>query len=95
MRATEFLRAAKLGEPLDVEGKRVVVIGGGNVAIDAARTALRLKAASVQVLSLESLQEMPAHASEIEEAKAEGVTFRHSCGVRNFEGDGQRARRSS
>jgi heterodisulfide reductase subunit A-like polyferredoxin len=86
-RATEFLKSAKLGEPLEVEGKRVVVIGGGNVAIDAARTALRLKAASVQVLSLESLQQMPAHPSEIEEARQEGVTFRHECGVRNFEGE--------
>jgi heterodisulfide reductase subunit A len=86
-RATEFLKAAKLGESLEVEGQRVVVIGGGNVAMDAARTALRFKAASVQVLSLESLQELPAHPSEFEEAKSEGVTFRHECGVRNFEGD--------
>ncbi len=87
-RATEFLRAAKLGEPLEVDGKRVVVIGGGNVSMDAARTALRLGAASVQVLSLESLQQMPAHEHEIKEAKLEGITFRHECGVRNFEGDG-------
>ncbi|MCL5734082.1 MAG: FAD-dependent oxidoreductase [Actinobacteria bacterium] len=87
VRATEFLRAAKLGERLEVAGKRVVVIGGGNVAIDAARTAMRLHAGSVEVLSLESLKEMPAHPWEIAEAKAEGVTFRHSCGVRDFEGD--------
>ncbi len=39
-------------------------------------------------LSLESLQEMPAHPWEIAEAKAEGVTFRHSCGVRDFDGEG-------
>ena len=86
-RATEFLRAAKLSEPLEVEGKRVVVIGGGNVAMDAARTALRMKATSVEVLSLESLQQMPAHEHEIAEAKLEGITFRHECGVRNFEGE--------
>ena len=89
MRASEFLRAAKLGEPLPVEGKRVVVIGGGNVAMDAARTALRLGAASVQAVSLEALHEMPAHPWEIAEAKAEGVTFKHSCGVREFAGNGR------
>jgi heterodisulfide reductase subunit A-like polyferredoxin len=88
MRAADFLKAAKLGEELDVEGKRVVVIGGGNVAIDVGRTALRHGAMSVQLVSLESLQEMPAHPREIVEAKAEGVTFRNSCGVRDFAGDG-------
>ncbi len=86
MRATEFLKAAKLGEEVDVAGKRVVVIGGGNVAMDAARTALRLRAASVEAVSLESLQEMPAHPQEVEEAEGEGVVFRNSCGVRNFRG---------
>jgi len=86
MRATEFLKAAKLGEEVDIAGKRVVVIGGGNVAMDAARTALRLRAASVEAVSLESLQEMPAHPQEIEEAQGEGVVFRNSCGVRNFRG---------
>jgi heterodisulfide reductase subunit A len=85
--ASDFLRAAKLGEKLDVEGKRVVVIGGGNVAIDAARTALRLHAASVESVTLEAYDKMPAHDWEIEEAKAEGVTFRNSCGVRAFQGD--------
>ena len=47
--APDFLRQVKLGQPLDLTGKRVVVIGGGNVAIDAARTARRLGAASVTV----------------------------------------------
>ena len=87
MRAADFLKAAKLGEELDVKDKRVVVIGGGNVAIDVARTALRHGAQSVQVLSLESLQEMPAHPQEVEEARAEGVTFKNSCGVRAFGGE--------
>jgi heterodisulfide reductase subunit A-like polyferredoxin len=86
MRSSDFLRAAKLGEELDVEGKRVIVIGGGNVAIDAARTALRLKAGSVRVVSLESHAQMPAHDWEIEEARAEGVAFQDSCGVRELSG---------
>jgi heterodisulfide reductase subunit A len=88
MRSSDILRAAKLGEELEVEGKRVVVIGGGNVALDAARSALRLKAASVRVVSLESHEQMPAHDWEVDEARAEGVAFKNSCGVRQFAGDG-------
>jgi heterodisulfide reductase subunit A len=87
MRAADFLKAAKLGEELAVKGKRVVVIGGGNVAIDVGRTALRHGASSVKLVSLESLEEMPAHPQEIEDARAEGVTFKNSCGVRDFAGD--------
>jgi len=87
MRAADFLKAAKLGEELDVAEKRVVVIGGGNVAVDVARTALRHGASAVQVVSLESYEHMPAHPQEIAEAEAEGVTFRDSCGVAWFEGD--------
>ncbi len=86
MRANDVLKAAKLGEPVDIAGKRVVVVGGGNVAMDAARTALRLGAASVLAVSLESLEQMPAHAQEIEEAEGEGVVFKNSCGVREFKG---------
>ena len=87
MRASEFLKAAKLGEDLPVEGKAVVVVGGGNVAMDAARTALRLRARSVRAISLESLEEMPAHPRELEEAAGEGVTFQNSCGVSEFQGE--------
>ncbi len=86
MRAADFLKAAKLGEELDVKGKRVVVIGGGNVAVDVARTALREGALSAQALSLESYKDMPAHPQEVADAKAEGVTFKNSCGVREFAG---------
>ena len=78
-----------------MEGKQVVVIGGGNVAIDVGRTALRHGAESVQVVSLESQEEMPAHPQEVEDATAEGVTFRNSCGVRPFVGeDAVRRRRA-
>ena len=86
MRAADFLKAAKLGEETDVKGKRVVVVGGGNVAIDVARTALRQGASAVQLVSLESHDTMPAHPQEIAEAQAEGVTFKNSCGIAWFEG---------
>jgi heterodisulfide reductase subunit A2 len=82
--ALDFLSRMKLGNPDDVAGKRVVVIGGGNVAIDAARSALRLGAAEVHEVSLESRAEMPAHDFEVEEALAEGVVLHDSWGIRGF-----------
>ncbi len=84
--ALEFLRAVKLGEPVEMEGKKVLVVGGGNVAIDAARTARRLGAASVDQVSLESCDEMPAHDFEVEEAKAEGITLHDGWGIDHFDG---------
>ena len=87
MRAADFLKAAKLGEELDVKDRQMVVIGGGNVAIDVARTALRHGAKSAQVVSLESHEEMPAHPQEVKDAAAEGVVFRNSCGVARFTGE--------
>ena len=71
----EFLRAVRLGEPADLTGKRVVVIGGGNVAMDAARTARRLRAAHVRVAYRRGRDEMPAHRAEVEDAEHEGVAF--------------------
>ena len=61
-------------------GKKVLVIGGGNVAIDAATVALRLGAAEVVVASLESRQEMPAFAAEIKTAEEVGVKLMPSWG---------------
>ena len=72
---TDFLRRVKLGQPMDLNGKRVVVIGGGNVAMDAARTARRLGAASVTVAYRRGRQEMPAHHVEADDAEREGVGF--------------------
>ena len=81
----DLLRAAALGETLDV-GRRVVVIGGGNVAYDVARTVLRQIAydaartaarlpgtAEVSLVSLENLEEMPADTVEILEGDEEGI----------------------
>jgi len=73
---TDFLRKVKLGQPIDVAGKRVVVVGGGNVAMDAARVARRLGAASVTVAYRRSREEMPAHHVESVDAEKEGVQFR-------------------
>lgn len=70
---TEFLRRVALGEKIDLTGRRVLVLGGGNVAIDVARTVVRLGAAEVSMSCLESADTMPAHDWEIEEAKEEGI----------------------
>jgi len=68
----EFLRGVSLGEKVAI-GKRVAVVGGGNSAIDAARTALRLGAEQVTILYRRSRDEMPADAQEIADALEEGI----------------------
>jgi NADH-quinone oxidoreductase subunit F len=72
--AIEFLRQYNLSGKAEV-GERVVVAGGGNAAVDAARTALRLGAKSVTVVYRRTKAEMPAYMEEVEEAKKEGVAF--------------------
>lgn len=72
--AVTFLRNVALGDRT-VPGKRVVVIGGGNVAIDAARTSLRLGAESVTIAYRRTRSEMPADVEEVEHAEEEGVHF--------------------
>jgi len=72
--AGELLARVAAGETPAL-GENVVVIGGGNVAMDAAMTALRLGAANVHLCSLESHEEMPAFRSEIDEVQGEGVVF--------------------
>jgi heterodisulfide reductase subunit A-like polyferredoxin len=68
----EFLRRAALGRA-QAPGRRVAVVGGGNVAIDAARTALRLGSEKVTVLYRRGRTEMPAYDEEIADALDEGV----------------------
>jgi heterodisulfide reductase subunit A-like polyferredoxin len=84
--AMEFLHRINDGHAPDLGGKRVVVIGGGNVAIDSARSALRLGARSVRLFCLESRPEMPAHPWEIQEAEEEGVIVTNSWGVGQVDG---------
>ncbi len=79
--AMEFLHRLNGGSPLEVTGKTVAVIGGGNVAIDSARSALRLGARSVALYCLESRTEMPAHPWEVQEAEEEGIEVNPSWGV--------------
>jgi formate dehydrogenase (NADP+) beta subunit len=124
LKAVDFLINANLGYRVEL-GDRVLVIGGGNVALDAARSALRELAAGrtppdhpvptgadgvgaaataafdaarvamrmgakqVQVVSLESRGEMPAHEFEIEEAEREGIQFVHRKGPKRILGDGR------
>ena len=73
--ANAFLRQYNIRGSVPV-GKKVVVVGGGNAAIDAARTALRLGAAEVTVVYRRTQEQMPAYAEEIAEALHEGVTLR-------------------
>jgi NADPH-dependent glutamate synthase beta subunit-like oxidoreductase len=71
VRALEFLKKANVGKAK--VGEKVVVIGGGNVAIDAARTTLQMGANEVTILYRRSREEMPANPWEIREAETEGV----------------------
>ncbi len=85
--AVEFLRHVSLGETVDV-GKKVVVIGGGNSAIDAARTSLRLGAKEVTIFYRRSRNEMPALPDEIEAAEEEGIKLHFLVAPKQIIGEG-------
>lgn len=69
----DFLREANIGRKENLTGKKVMIIGGGNTAIDAARTSIRLGAEKVTVVYRRSREEMPCFAPEIKEAEEEGA----------------------
>jgi heterodisulfide reductase subunit A len=71
----DFLADVANGHAPDLTGKRVVVVGGGNVAMDAARVSLRLGAAEAKVVYRRTRDEMPAHHVEADDAEAEGAVF--------------------
>ncbi|MCB2175429.1 MAG: FAD-dependent oxidoreductase [Actinomycetales bacterium] len=71
----DFLADVANDNAPDLTGKRVVVVGGGNVAMDAARVSLRLGAADVKVVYRRTRAEMPAHHVEADDAEAEGAQF--------------------
>ncbi|MBC7131191.1 NADPH-dependent glutamate synthase, partial [Candidatus Bathyarchaeota archaeon] len=68
-------------------GKHVTVIGGGNVAMDAARSALRLGAEQVSIVYRRTREEMPARLEEIENAEEEGIVFKFLTNPKRFIGD--------
>ena len=68
-------------------GRRVVVYGGGDTALDAARTARRLGATDAVIVYRRNQEHMPAHGEELEQALGEGVTMRWLSTVDRFEGD--------
>ena len=73
---TSFLSHTKLGQPMDITDKVVVVVGGGAEAVNAARTSLRLGARQVTILCPGSLGEIPAGEDEIKACREEGIEFR-------------------
>jgi NADPH-dependent glutamate synthase beta subunit-like oxidoreductase/NAD-dependent dihydropyrimidine dehydrogenase PreA subunit len=75
----EYLRDVNLGKDVKTPGN-VVVIGGGNVAIDVARTSVRTGANKVEMFCLESVEEMPAQDEEVAEAKAENIGINNGWG---------------
>ncbi len=87
MHAYEF---PKYDEPIvDFRGKNVAVIGGGNTALDAIRSALRLGAGNAHVIYRRSEAEMPARAEEVKHAKQEGIQFHMLTAPTEFLSDGQ------
>jgi len=77
----DVLRKACLGEKMDLEGKKIVVLGGGNVALDTSRTVLRLGAREVRMACLEPRGEMPGFEWEVAVAEEEGIQV---CAGRTF-----------
>ena len=87
----EFLDQARQ-DAVSVRGEDVVVIGGGNTAIDAARSAWRLGAASVRILYRRTREEMPAIAEEVDEAIDEGIAIDFLCAPIRVAPDGCKRR---
>jgi len=83
LQGVDFLRDAAMGQKPDI-GRDVIVVGGGNVAIDVALTAKRLGTENVTLLCLESREEMPAWEHEIREALESDITIVNSFGPKSF-----------
>jgi NADPH-dependent glutamate synthase beta subunit-like oxidoreductase len=82
--ALDFLSSVKRGNPPPLQG-RVVIIGGGNVAVDSAMSARRLGCSEVIMICLEGREEMPAHSWEIKQALEEGITIIPGWGPQEFQ----------
>jgi len=83
LQGVEFLRDAALGKKVEI-GRDVLVVGGGNVAVDVALTAKRLGAKNVTMVCLEKREEMPAWAHEVQEALESDITIVNSFGPKSF-----------
>jgi NADPH-dependent glutamate synthase beta subunit-like oxidoreductase/pyruvate/2-oxoacid:ferredoxin oxidoreductase beta subunit len=88
VQAVDLLRRHHRGEEIEAEGKRFLVVGGGDAALDAARTLVRLGAASVRIVYRRSREEMPAHAEEVSAAEKEGVELSTRLAPVEVLGDG-------
>lgn len=87
LRGVEFLREASMGRLPDFKGKTVAVVGGGNTALDAARTALRLGARKTLIIYRRSREEMPAAERELKEAAEEGIQILYLLAPHRILGD--------
>jgi len=88
----DFLRRGHF-EQIDLTGKKVAIVGGGNTAMDACRTAVRLNAAEVCNIYRRTKAEMPAEAFELEEAEEEGVIFKYLVNPIEIVGENGAAKR--
>jgi NADPH-dependent glutamate synthase beta subunit-like oxidoreductase len=86
----EFLRDINLGKKIKI-GKKIAVIGGGNVALDVARSAIRLGSESVEIYYRRSREEMPAIPEEVEEALREGIKIHFLASPVKMIGRGEKA----
>lgn len=86
--AVEFLKQVSGGHNPRI-GKRIVVIGGGHTAIDAARTSIRLGASDVTIVYRRTLDEMPAGREEVEHAEKEGIKIIYLAAPVDFLGEGK------
>ncbi len=84
--AVEVLRDTEQENPINLHG-RVLVYGGGNTAMDVARSALRLGARQTTVVVLESREQMPAHAFEVREAVEEGAELQNLRSIKQVSGN--------
>jgi NADH-quinone oxidoreductase subunit F len=82
-----FLTSINLGPVPNLTGKKVVVIGGGNVAIDAARCALRVGAQEVHIVYRRAKEDMPAMREEVQEAENEGIIIHTHLNYKNIIGE--------
>lgn len=92
--ALKFLRDAGIGQPPAL-GRRVVIYGGGNTAMDAARTAKRLGATDALIVYRRTRDQMPAHEQELQEALEEGIKVKWLSTIKAAEGESIRIEKMS